>query len=246
MFSAQLPIRLATLQRITREATRPNSLIRSVSAFRSRSVIFPALSRGYATPQKPKKGSVGESSRSKAKSTGTKATTTKVAKPKTEANAKSVVRKKTVTTKKADTAEKAKKKAEAAAKKKAAATKKKEKLAADRLKKKEKLAADRLKKKEKTAADRLKRKEKIAADRLKKGKTSASKLKEQEKSKLALLVEKALKPPHIFGGGPFLLFSQAYIKNLSKEQKENKDAPALSKEAAAEFKSLSESQKEVC
>ncbi|KAF2154595.1 hypothetical protein K461DRAFT_291521 [Myriangium duriaei CBS 260.36] len=214
MLSARLPFRIASVARTTRQAPLLTQFVARTAI--SRNVIVPSLSRSYATPAKPKKGSVGATSTAR-KPRATK-TTTKAA------------TKKTATRTKATSA--TKKPRKTAARK----TKTPEQKAAA----KEKAAAKRL-----ATAEKAKAKKAATAVRTKakaeKARTKAKKIKATER--ITLLKAQALSPPSSGAQSGYHVFLQAKSANEKAHHKEV-GPTVFFKEVAAEWKSLSSSEHE--
>lgn len=229
MFTTKVTLRFAA--GLPRASTRIPIAFGSVTTSRQ-SVIRPFLiaRRTFATPGRPKKGSVGESS-PRARKTVKKDATTKPSNKAVKTTSK------TSTTKKPS----------ATAEKKAAASKARvAREQARKAKEREKAAAKKLR--EKQRAD----KKKAATKKPKKVLTpeqKAAATAKLAKSNLAALKKQALSPPPITKGTAWVVYFSEKAKELKGSLAGGSVIDKMGakvKEAAAEYKNLSPADMEVC
>ncbi|GAB7338902.1 hypothetical protein MBLNU457_5584t1 [Dothideomycetes sp. NU457] len=228
------------------------------AALLSRGNVNLGSQRSYATPGRPKKGSIEESSR-KSRPRKTKAATSdESTKPKAvKAPKEKSTRPRAVKAPKEESVEaKAARKAKDAAKKASAEQKKQQRaarLAASKQKQKERVAAKKQKAKERAALKKSRekaRKERAAAETKAKAKEVSEKQKTRLKTRQAAealkeLKQAALSPPKL---NPKFSAYMAFIKERMKEKSgnnpDNKSFNTLFAETSAEWKQLNPAQHE--
>ncbi|PNS16204.1 High mobility group protein B3 [Sphaceloma murrayae] len=213
MVPTRLPIRWAATTRLT---TSVSLVVRSLS---SRRVLIPTFTRAYATPAKPKKGSIGETAKRG-----------RAAKPKAESDLKAESKPRVAASRKKTTTANPVKKTKGPSKTALNQAAAKKRAAERAAKSKAKSAESAAKKRERERARQARAKAKA------KSTTSSQKIKDLE--------VQALSPPKIKTSSIWLTFWTAYQKNTSTRINGTASLADAVNKAKSEYASLSSSERE--